>query len=151
MTEFYYKEILESDVDPQKVREAREVLKFCSKFLNLPYIKIQWCKKVDKKDFGEPFDSVFGELRKELGALAGYRKFKKEFYGMTKCITDKDKILIRTDLSLEVIKETIAHECGHRYDFENYGLFNNEEMERRADEMARELMKKYKNLKERRN
>lgn len=142
MGKFCYKEICESEVDPHKLREAKRVLKLCKNFLCLPGLRIQWCKEIDKKACGGSDEGPFKELFESLRALAGYKKHSEEFYGMVKVISQQDKILIRADLPLVEIKKSIAHECKHHSDFRDYGFFNVNEEEKRADNFVREILRK---------
>lgn len=139
MSKFFYREIGESEVDPLKVKEANGVLEFCKDLLNLPDIRIRWCVKVEKEYFERSCSGVFGEIIK---SLAGFNGHKEEFWGLVKVISQKDEILIRADIPLVKIKESIAHECKHHRDFRDYGFFNTNEEEKRAEGFAREIMKK---------
>lgn len=160
MTEFYYKEIEESEVEPQKVREAGRVLHHCKMILgNLPDIKIQWCKETDEDSYG--IDNGLVQLQSILNRLARNnakvdRRYHKEdgsFMGLCCGLTgSKEKaktIWLRADISIDQINLTVAHECFHLHEFGPHGKYrpplNKKEVEvadKRAENFAQEILKK---------
>ena len=166
MTEFYYREIDQSEVDPQKVKEAERVLCFCEEILsNLPKIKIAWCKEVDRNSY--VFDDRLIQIQESLNRLSGNsstkvnRKYHKEngsfmgqCYGLTGSKEKGRMIWLRADIPLDQIGLTVAHECYHLHEFGPYGKYRppitedeNKAAEKRAEDFAIETMKKLGDLK----
>jgi hypothetical protein len=129
--EFFYKKIKESEVEPEKVREAERVLCYCSKVLDLPEIKIQWIKKVNEED--GKIDDLFKRKLELLNRLRGdnfskeetiYHKSNKEFWGQFDWCPGKDDfILVLADPGIDHIKIVVAHECKHVHDFGPRGRY----------------------------
>lgn len=165
MTEFYYREVDQSEVDPQKVKEARHVLHHCEGALrNLPDVKIQWCKETDEANY--KMDNSFIKLQSILSRLSGKQSSTKSqyhsedgsFFGQCYGLTgSKEKgrlIWLRSDIPLDQIGLTVAHECFHLHEFGPLGKYRppmtggeNEAAEKRAEDFAIETMKKLGDLK----
>ena len=160
MTEFYYKEISESEVDRSKLGEAMRVLSYCKKALeNLPDIKIQWCKRVDEARY--ELDGSLVKLQVSLDRLAGRksnlrgkyhaedRPFFGQCYGLTGSREKARLVLLRADIPLDQIGLTVAHECFHLHEFGPLGKYRppitaveNRGAEKRAENFAVETIKK---------
>ncbi|KKL98994.1 hypothetical protein LCGC14_1818930 [marine sediment metagenome] len=138
MTEFYYKEITDDEVDAPKLARAKYVLAYCQKVLSLSMIIIKWCVEIDKATYDSCGKSPFGEVVK---TLKGMNVWREEFDGMTKLVSQRNVIWIRADIPVDMITETVAHECKHVSDFARYGIFNKQEEERRADNFGRKVMR----------
>lgn len=138
MSEFYYKQIADDDVDMVKLARAKHTLAYCQNALSLPTIIIRWCVEIDKATYDSCGKTPFGEVIK---TLKGMNVWREEFGGMTKVVSQRNVVWIRADIPLDAIAETVAHECKHVSDFARYGIFNNQEEEKRADNFARRTMR----------
>ena len=142
---FYYQEISEDQVNPEKVREAKRVLDYCRRLLSLPEIKIIWCTKISREDFEAP--GLFGSV---LRTLKRIHKDKSSFSGQTRFLGENENtIWLRSDIPLEEVAPTVAHECMHIHDFGLLGFYRppatqkeREAAERRAEEFAVRASKK---------
>lgn len=151
LDEFYYKWIFDHQVDPEKAREAKRVLKHCQEVLNIPDLIIRWCVKIDKADYeglgsGPLADAIRGKhgLEKDEGAFSGQSRFLGKL---------DDRIWIRADIPFDQIGLTVAHECKHIHDFGKYGKYRpprtqkeKEAADKPAEDFARSVMKKIGNI-----
>ena len=122
---FYYREIPESEVEREKVKEAHRVLKICQRLLGLPDIKIQWCRRSTKEQY--EIDNLFVKLDRNIRRLkhdysnpeVKYFKDKNGFSGQVRSLS-RNKIYLMADTPLDQIGLTVAHECKHLADLRIY-------------------------------
>ena len=129
MSDYFYKIIPESEVEPEKANKAKKVLERCKELfreltkLDLPEFEFKWLKLTDEEayesdqSFFKLQDSIDRLFQKEGQPLE--KKFLKNvdnFFGMfsRKLVLGKDRIIyLRSDISPSLISETLAHEFYH--------------------------------------
>jgi len=116
---FFYQEIDETEVSPEKIKEAKKVLDYCRRLLSLPEIKIIWCIKINRDSYEAP--GIFGPVVRTLKRV---HKDDGPFSGQTRFMGENENtIWLRSDISLDEVGPTVAHECLHIHEFGPLGLY----------------------------
>lgn len=171
MSDYYYKIIPESEVEPQKAKRAIKTLECCKRIfreltkLDLPDFKFKWIRPMDRKAYED--DQVYFKLQESIDRMSQligsneqskplekkYLKNVDNFWGMfSRKLSGKDPVIyLRSDIPLSLISETMAHEFFHLASFvirqKNSPIVKDGGApEWMADKFAKNLLQKYPDL-----
>jgi hypothetical protein len=112
---YYYVEVEEKEVDPEKTKLAQRIIDYCNEKFEARKPRVRWFKWTTEADFRVLLSQV------KIAAIAGIKTPVLPHFGQTDdpCLgfyayeDCPDSIFLRTDLSRERLKGALVHELHH--------------------------------------